>query len=403
MLNIKPDNPTRIINGKEITFKVTNRGWVYALVGKAAKTYQVNINGEVYALKDFFHQYWNTPLINNTQKIKRFKCINGLLVADRKIFIFTSEKEKANLLLMPWVNGNIWAGHIVNQIPISKTQSISLAKNLASILYDFEKRGIAHCDISSKNVFFTDDYEHLELVDIEEMYAPDFLAPPDDILPAGTPGYVPNWIRTEGAWSSIADRFAGAIMLGEMLTWHSKEVRQSASEDESFFSFNEIGTADSDRFLIVRKTLSSINQVLSEIFEKTWFSNSLEECPTLKDWYDNIPDPPKIPIFKVDPTYLDFGKIKFKPHPPEIELKISNVGNGRLEGVINSNDWIAVKPSTINLTGSGNHVTCKVSLKKNIPREIKGRPFLFPKGVTIITNGGTCVLGGSFKLPRWSF
>jgi len=66
----------------------------------------------------------------------------------------------------------------------------------------------------------------VELIDVEHLYAPGFA--PTSILVLGTPGY--NLVTTaEGAWSPWADRFAAAVLLSEMLTWHNPEVVRRAS------------------------------------------------------------------------------------------------------------------------------------------------------------------------------
>lgn len=404
MLHINHDNPILELNGQTIVFTKTERGFVYAEVGKAAKVYRVKIDGKSFALKDFFDAYHDTPLVKNTPIIRQFKDITGLMVADRTLFTAGKfpELENANVMLMPWVKGNIWFSYVDEVLPMSKTQCLRLAKSLAGVLKNFEKKGIAHCDISSKNVLFSKDNNHVELVDIEEMYAPDLSPPPADFFPAGTPGYVPEWVSTHGAWSENADRYAGGIILAEILAWHSQAVRQNNSEDDSYFSVNEVGKERSERFQMVQRVLAEYNQELPELFEETWFSNSLQKCPPISEWYRNIHlfQENESPKLEVSPTFLDFGKVNLASQTPVIKIKISNSGGGILEGTIIFDDWISVTPSVFKLHSSDDQAIFQVSLKKNIPRHIRGKPYLFPRGIIIDSNGGTCVIGGSFTLPR---
>lgn len=402
MLNIQPNTSAIKINGQKLTFTKTKQGFIYAEVGKAAKVYRVQTGNDLFALKDFYELAQNSSIIKNTQAIKQYKDVSGLSVANRSIHTF-SQPETSTVMLMPWMKGSAWFSYVDEEVPISISNSLKLAKNFAGVLVGLEEQGLAHCDISGKNIFFSRNYEQVELVDIEEMYAPGLLPPPDNFFPAGTPGYTPDWIRKHGAWEDKADRYAGGIVLAEMLAWYSSEVRQLNSSDDSFFSIEEVGINRSERYEAVKNALSEHNKVLVDLFEATWFSQSLEECPTLAEWDANIPESENLenPILDVSPKFMDFGKISLNS-APRIAIKISNPGTGTLEVKLSGNAWLYVTPSTLSIS-EDEFVICQVALRKNFPRHIQGKPFLFPRGIIIESNGGSEVIGGSFTIKKSFF
>jgi hypothetical protein len=402
MLDIQTNSPAIKINGQMLTFTKTKQGFIYAEVGKAAKVYRVQIGNDLFALKDFYELAQSSSVIKNTQEIKQYKDISGLSVANRSIHKF-SKPEPSTVMLMPWVKGTAWFTYVDEEVPLSKSNSLKLAKNFARVLVGLEKKGIAHCDISGKNVFFSKNYERVELVDIEEMYAPGLHPPPDNFFPAGTPGYTPDWVRMHGVWEDKADRYAAGIVLAEILAWHSSEVRQLNSSDDSFFSVEEVGVARSERYQTVKDALSEHSKELVDLFESTWFSQSLEECPTLVEWEENIPEGESLetPILDVFPKFMDFGKITLYS-TPRIEVKISNSGTGTLDVKISGNDWLSVTPLSLSIA-EDESVVCHVTLKRNFPRHIQGKPFFFPRGIIIDSNGGSEVIGGSFTIKKSFF
>src|SRR5438552_1160547 len=106
------------------------------------------------------------------------------------------------------------------------------------------QEGLAHCGISGPNVMLPAlanpappvASSPVALVDVEQMYAPDLRQP--EMLTAGSPGYA-HQTAAEGVWSQHADRFAGALLLAEMLCWCDAHIRQDAW-GESYFEPDEM-------------------------------------------------------------------------------------------------------------------------------------------------------------------
>jgi len=90
----------------------------------------------------------------------------------------------------------------------------------------------------------------VELVDVEQLYSPDL--PETERSMAGSPGYA-HATAASGIWEQAGDRFAGAILLAEMLTWSSPRIRDEAAGD-SFFEPSEL-QRDCQRYRVLRATL----------------------------------------------------------------------------------------------------------------------------------------------------
>ena len=76
--------------------------------------------------------------------------------------------------------------------------------------------------------------------------------------------------------------------------------------------------------------LGKIHPRLVELFDQVWNANSIEECPRNEEWQKTLDD---IPILKVEPEILDFGKVK-QGETVSATLTISNAGGETLSGEI---------------------------------------------------------------------
>ena len=108
---------------------------------------------------------------------------------------------------------------------------------------------------------------------------------PSSLLPAGSAGYAPKYL-TSGVWQKEADRFAGAILLGEILSWCSEEVRNKKWTDASYFKTEEMQT-ECERYTLLQQVLhNQWNGEIAKLFKQAWSSNSFAECPSFAQWYD---------------------------------------------------------------------------------------------------------------------
>ncbi len=121
----------------------------------------------------------------------------------------------------------------------------------------------------------------VELVDVEQMYSTKMDRP--DALLAGSPGYAAHRTVHSGLWSAYADRFAGAVIIGEMLGWSDRVVVDKAW-GESYFDQHEMQTP-CERYYILRKSLEARwGSKVVELFSRAWDSQDLSSCPTFGEW-----------------------------------------------------------------------------------------------------------------------
>jgi hypothetical protein len=168
-----------------------------------------------------------------------------------------------------------------------------------------EQNGIAHCDLSGPNVLLpmlagqTADGRPqtayrppstVELVDVEGLYAPGLPRP--EALPSGSSGYAHRTAR-EGLWGPTADRFAGAVLLAEMLGWGDESVRE-ACYGETYFDPAEMpaqGGSNPPRYRTLIAALARhYGQPVADLFERAWTSETLADCPTFGEWQLALPE-----------------------------------------------------------------------------------------------------------------
>ena len=101
-------------------------------------------------------------------------------------------------------------------------------------------------------------------------------------VPDGSPGYAHPRNQGRGCRNRYGDRFAGAVLLTEMLVWHDPALRQS-SVDVSVFDKLEL-CRGGPKFDLVRKVLQAHSAELATLFERTWDSPGLSGCPRLAEW-----------------------------------------------------------------------------------------------------------------------
>ncbi|MBX3049097.1 MAG: hypothetical protein KIT46_02200 [Anaerolineales bacterium] len=428
MSQFDPTPDTKLlIDGEEYAF-TQQRGVVYAEIGKAAKTFRIkNSEGAFFALKVFFPGFRGARLLNNNHKIKQLSQIQGLRIAQRKILAKSKYRQLIeehgaleNSILMPWVEGQAWANFLDSKIAFSREESLQLAKSLATLLANFEGQGIAHCDLSSKNIVFKGKGEDIQFVDIEEIYSDGFVPPSADRMPAGSPGYSPGWIRKYGLWQREADRFAGAILLAEILAWSDGEVR-SSSAGETFFYADEVGgTKTSHRFTLIRNRLNALSKKLEKLFVQTWSASKIERCASLASWHHaiqdldksstNLPKPQtsavsQKPTLQVSPTMIDFGTVDSRKKGQianAVSILIRNTGHEKVEVKLTRPNWILLSETQISL-GPGESQEIQLYLLDNMPTPAKGDYYHFVKGLVIDSNGGNWVLGGKYQIKRGFF
>ncbi len=189
-------------------------------------------------------------------------------------------------VLMPWIETATWAGFLLDQATSARytlARARKQAVAMANVLWNLESRGLAHADIAGCNVLLTSPEGEVQLLDLEGMYAPGLPVP--EKVSYGSPGYQHRCLGTTGQWCPEGDRFAGAILLTEMLTWWNPEVRAQISEfAETLFRPEELQLTGLPCRAAVRETLLMISPDLLALFDQAWNSATLAECPDFATW-----------------------------------------------------------------------------------------------------------------------
>lgn len=303
-------------------------GIAYGQEGRAAIVYKLETKNQPHALKVFKSRFRVPTLASLAGKLAPFSSMPGLTVCRRSVL--TPERHTPLLrqfpdltysVLMPWIEGPTWLQVVQERDEISPEQSLSLAQAFARILSGMEQRGIAHCDLSGANLIVpalepdaeTSSYSTIELVDVEQLFAPGLDHP--GVVPSGSAGYAHRAV-SQGTWENAADRYAGAVLLAEMLGWCLPQVREAAW-GESFFDPAEM-QRPSRRFDLLRQALgSNWGNDVAHLFEQTWSSELLADCPTLGEWLVAIPDSaPALPAQEKPPKPLTVEPDSPPPPPP---------------------------------------------------------------------------------------
>ena len=262
------------------------KGIPYGQTGRRATVYQLKDSlGQLYGLKVFNNAFRTAQTENTAKQIAAFSKFPGLQVCSR---IVLTHQNAAGLLgqhpdleyavLMPWVQGQTWQEIILGRQPLTPEKSLNLAWNFSSILASMEKNRIAHCDLSGSNLLILRD--EVYLVDVEDLYAPSLYRPAK--LPAGSAGYG-HKTAADGLWQADADRFAGAVLIAEMLAWCDELVRQM-SMAEQYFDGNELQIS-CDRYRLLSTCLKTRwGSAVLHLLDRIWSSENLSDCPTLTEW-----------------------------------------------------------------------------------------------------------------------
>lgn len=276
-------------------FFPNDRDSVFVLEGGTAFIYKIrNVDTkELCALKVFKRDSRNEHIARVAAHLARYTDLPELRSEQRICLTKKNYPELISLypeleyaILMPWINTPTWAGILLNprvSASYTREQAHDLALATANALWSLENHGLAHADIAGGNIVPSPDRKQVQLLDIEDIYIPDI--PPPPRLSQGSPGYQHNRLGPCGQWCLEGDRFAGAILLTEMLTWWNPRVRARVDDEaESLFRPEDLQTSHSPCWQAVRDTLYTLNPKLLALFDQAWFSRTLAECPPLSNW-----------------------------------------------------------------------------------------------------------------------
>ncbi|WP_239617466.1 hypothetical protein [Cohnella mopanensis] len=301
-MSFQPEVRARLsINGKPYTIGEHPQaaGVPYGQEGRQGTVYLLNAeeSGGPKAMKVFRNKFIDPSLVFHTDTVAKYKGIAGLTACDRSILTPQNHAELLNrepdllyAVVMPWIEGPTWMDVLLNKQRLSKKQSFSAAFALAHVLMDMEQRGLAHCDLSAANVMLpmlstvkkvVKPVEFVQLIDLEQMFSTHLEKP--EHIPAGSPGYAIRNKTQSLMWSGQSDRFAGAILLTEMLASCSDAFIRNLW-GESYFDPEELQTG-CDRFNeLVEMIRMAWGEALAALFVRAWESEHLSQCPPFGEW-----------------------------------------------------------------------------------------------------------------------
>jgi len=271
-------------------------GFVHGQEGRAGTVYRLtDTTGTDWALKVFDEAYQLEPPSSLLEKMAQLATLPGLSVCQRTILtpaehnqLLQQSPDLQHAVLMPWIKGTTWASTVDSKKLLKHKESLALANVLLDILVRLEQSGIAHSDLSSSNIITTSGNKpSLELVDVEQLYAPGLEAP--HTLLGSSPGYA-HTKSAAGLWQPEADRFAGAVLLAEILGWCDKRICAAADGGiaQSYFRPGEEQT-DCERYRLLHDVLQEQwGQPVADLFQKTWRAEELSQCPTFAEWKSAI-------------------------------------------------------------------------------------------------------------------
>jgi hypothetical protein len=256
------------------------------------------------ALKVFKHRFRMPYLVSQAEKLAAFADLPGLQAARRRVLtrvqnpdLLQQHPDLIYAVLMPWIEGPTWLEVLLEKRPLSPQQALHMARGLAQVLEVLELRGLAHCDLSAPNVMLPllAGGTGVELVDLEGLYAPGMPQPQE--LSSGSAGYAHRQ-ATGGLWGPEADRFAGAVLLAEMLGWCDPQVVQAAW-GESYFDPQEMQQETPRYRTLVEALERRWGSNVARLFERAWRSDSLLDCPTFGEWLVALPEHPVAQAFSL--------------------------------------------------------------------------------------------------------
>jgi hypothetical protein len=286
-------------------------GMPYGQEGRAATVYLVTSDGEKRALKVFKARFRVPGMVSLARRLAPYADLLGLRVCSRNVL--TPQRDAALLrphpdltyaVLMPWIEGPTWMEVLLSDQPLTPEQSLRIARSFAGVLAGMEQEGLAHCDLSGPNLLVpmlsqapgAARQNAVELVDVEQLYGRSMEKP--QALPGGSPGYA-HKTAPASMWEPDSDRFAGAVLVAEMLGWCDERVTKAAW-GESYFDPNEIQT-DCERYRVMSQALGEQwGAEVAELFTQAWRSDTQADCPTFGEWLVALPE--RVPVAAPQPT-----------------------------------------------------------------------------------------------------
>lgn len=285
----KPDDTVSLF-GASYTFQEHPGapGMVFAADGGRGSVYQVkSADDSRSGLKVFRKQFRVERLLQSSRNLDRLRHYRGLLAAHRRVVPPTDPATKTvpeleYAVLMPWVPGKTWYDCLGQAESTGTIFNVQIAKmltaNFLEILAVLERESIAHTDISAGNVVFNNVNSEAQLLDLEDIYIPGAPRPNEETI--GTlhyqhRGQQPTW-RPEG------DRYAAGVLASEILLMAHEPTAQKATTN-GYYMGNCTSPLARQRFEEASDWLKFVAPQFHDTFSRTWWSDSLKDCPSIEE------------------------------------------------------------------------------------------------------------------------
>lgn len=263
----------------------------FAQEGGRATVYRLNAGDQVRAIKVFKPAYQTPQVAETAMRMRPYASLPGLGVCDRIVLQPDAyqrppmgEPDLNWAVVMPWVDGMTWYDIITE--PDEEKRMIKpvilreLVARYLDVLVELERSGVTHCDLSPGNILIRMNPPAIDLIDVEEICAHGMPIPEN--VPRGTPGYMHSTAQI-GMWHPFADRFAGAVLLCELICWEHPLARAHVHGD-SFFAPEEAQQV-CQRYQVMNQVLFELcGPDVPRVFERLWFSKTLAEAPAFWEW-----------------------------------------------------------------------------------------------------------------------
>lgn len=170
---------------------------------------------------------------------------------------------------------------------LSNVERLLLCQKLSEKVSWLEAAGLAHRDLSSRNVMIDPTNVEIHLIDWDGLYAPQLSLPAH--ANCGTEGYVApiancdEFSGVELTWCSKADRFSLAVLNAELLVVRtgSRPFGRSGLLDQEEIHQRTGRTLDE-----VRNSLRLNFPAVLNLFDEALAAQSFDDCPGPNHWLD---------------------------------------------------------------------------------------------------------------------
>jgi hypothetical protein len=287
------------------------RGQAFVQEGRAGKVFQLTNGSSKIALKIFHPPFRDPSLVEVAEALRGLSGVPGLQVCAFDVLHSRNSPDLVNrypdlvyAMVMPWIDGPTWTETVLSAQEIAPDRCLTLALALVDTLVLMEQRKVAHADLSGANLIIpgllsgTARYP-IELVDIEGVFTTQRNRP--DVTPGGSPGYAHFLSSAPTAWGPKSDRFAGALLISEILSWWDAEVRERAAGETFFEPFST--QQDRERADLLESSLRERwGDKVAGCFRRAFDSPSLDVCPVFEEWRVALLDAGRFQAPKANPA-----------------------------------------------------------------------------------------------------